>query len=63
VGTTRVVEAVAFPLEAEQAIGRATRDLVDGLCLWCGEVIAESRCPFCGMERPLVVESAAGEGR
>lgn len=51
-GTDRLTEAVALPADPRAALRRALRGRRPRLCRWCGEAVAGSPCPFCGMSRP-----------
>ncbi|HWC11318.1 MAG TPA: hypothetical protein VG455_08860 [Acidimicrobiales bacterium] len=58
-GTTKVVEAVAHPLDVDE--------LLAGLpawrrtpCRWCGQEIGGRPCPFCWMTEPGTDAAAAG---
>jgi hypothetical protein len=50
-GTSKLVEAVAYPIDVPVVARRITQDLARGLCNWCGELIGGDRCPFCGLDR------------
>jgi hypothetical protein len=52
-GTSRFVEAVAYPIDVPVVARRITQGLARALCNWCGELIAGERCPFCGLDRTL----------
>jgi hypothetical protein len=59
-GTSKLVESVAIPLDAE----RLARGLLAGLeaweCRWCRELVARSPCPLCGHRgRPARRRAAA----
>ena len=60
-GTTRLVEAVAYPVDVPVTARRTTQSLSPFLCRWCGDVIATRHCPFCGLDaaRTALVGGAA----
>ncbi|MGH2698715.1 MAG: hypothetical protein ACRDJL_05900 [Actinomycetota bacterium] len=49
-GTTRLVEAVAYPVDVPVTARKITHGLSPFLCRWCGEAIAARHCPFCGLD-------------
>ena len=50
-GTSRLVEAVAYPIDVPVVARRMVQGLSRSLCKWCGELIGTTRCPFCALER------------
>jgi hypothetical protein len=50
-GTSRLVEAVAYPIDVPVVSRRMVQGLSRSLCKWCGELIGTARCPFCALER------------
>ena len=52
-GTSRLVEAVAYPIDVPVVARRMVQGLSRSLCKWCGELIGSDRCPFCALERSL----------
>jgi len=50
-GTSRLVEAVAYPIDVPVVARRMVQGLSRSLCKWCGELIGSTRCPFCALER------------
>jgi hypothetical protein len=50
-GTSRLVEAVAYPIDVPVVARRMVQGLSRSLCKWCGELIGSDRCPFCALER------------
>lgn len=46
-GTSRVVEAVAYPSDLPQLAHELAREQRLRLCGWCSEAIASTPCPFC----------------
>ena len=50
-GTSRLVEAVAYPIDVPVVARRMVQGLSRSLCKWCGELIGTARCPFCALER------------
>jgi hypothetical protein len=49
-GTSRLVEAVAYPVDVPVTARRITHELSPFLCRWCGEAIVARHCPFCGLD-------------
>ncbi|MGH2749672.1 MAG: hypothetical protein ACRDK3_02170 [Actinomycetota bacterium] len=49
-GTSKLVEAVAYPVDVPVIARRITQSLAPFLCRWCGEAIATRHCPFCGLD-------------
>jgi hypothetical protein len=49
-GTSKLVEAVAYPVDVPVTARRITQSLTPFLCRWCGEAIATRHCPFCGLD-------------
>jgi len=49
-GTSKLVEAVAYPLDVPVTARRITQGLTPFLCRWCAEAIATRQCPFCGID-------------
>lgn len=49
-GTSKLVEAVAYPVDVPVTARRITQGLSPFLCRWCGEAIATRHCPFCGLD-------------
>jgi hypothetical protein len=47
-GTSKVVESVVFPVDAQQLAADLLAELDPWLCRWCRELIARSPCPLCG---------------
>ena len=47
-GTSKVVESVVFPIDAEDLAQDLMADLDAWGCRWCRELIARSPCPLCG---------------
>jgi hypothetical protein len=47
-GTSKVVESVVFPVDAEDLAADLMADLDAWGCRWCRELIARSPCPLCG---------------
>ncbi|MPZ90192.1 MAG: hypothetical protein GEU68_00935 [Actinobacteria bacterium] len=60
-GTTRLVEAIAYPVDVPVTARRITQNVSPFLCRWCAEAIATRHCPFCGMDaaRTALVGGAA----
>jgi hypothetical protein len=50
-GTSRLVEAVAYPIDVPVVARRMVQGISRSLCKWCGELIGTARCPFCALER------------
>ena len=50
-GTSRLVEAVAYPIDVPVVARRMVEGLSRSLCKWCGELIGTDRCPFCALQR------------
>jgi hypothetical protein len=49
-GTSRVAEAVAYPIDIPVVARRITQGMNGVLCMWCGEPVATPSCPFCGLD-------------
>lgn len=49
-GTSKLVEAVAYPIDVPVTARRITQHQELFACRWCGESIASPRCPFCRLE-------------
>ncbi len=49
-GTTKLTEAVAYPVDVPVIARRITQGQRTFLCRWCTEAIASDQCPFCGLE-------------
>lgn len=49
-GTTKLTEAVAYPVDVPVIARRITEGQRTFLCRWCAEAIACDHCPFCGLE-------------
>ena len=47
-GTGKLVEAVAYPLDARTLTGELVARLDPWTCRWCHELVASSPCPLCG---------------
>jgi hypothetical protein len=47
-GTSRIAEAVAYPIDIPVVARRMVQDLRPILCDWCRQPIAAPVCPFCG---------------
>jgi hypothetical protein len=47
-GTGKLVEAVAFPIDADRLTAELSAALEPWVCRWCRELIARSPCPLCG---------------
>ena len=47
-GTSKVVESVVFPVDAEDLAEDLLAELEPWVCRWCRELIARSPCPLCG---------------
>lgn len=50
-GTSRLVEAVAYPTALAELGARLETEIALDSCRWCGEWIASDPCPFCGSAR------------
>lgn len=49
-GSSKLAEAVAYPIDVPVVARRISRNLTPTLCRWCGQAIASERCPFCGLD-------------
>jgi hypothetical protein len=49
-GTSKLAEAVAYPIDVPVVARRISQNLTSTLCRWCGQAIASERCPFCGLD-------------
>lgn len=49
-GTTKLTEAVAYPVDVPVIARRITQGQRTFLCRWCAEAIASDHCPFCGLD-------------
>jgi hypothetical protein len=47
-GTSKMAEAVAYPIDIPVVARRMVQDLRPVLCRWCRRPIAAQVCPFCG---------------
>lgn len=47
-GTSKLVEAVAYPLDVQALVGQLVAALDPWTCRWCRELVARSPCPLCG---------------
>ena len=47
-GTSKLVEAVAYPLDVQALVGELVAQLDPWTCRWCRELVARSPCPLCG---------------
>ena len=47
-GTSKLVEAVAYPLDVQALVGELVGRLDPWTCRWCRELVARSPCPLCG---------------
>ena len=47
-GTSKLVEAVAYPIDVQRLTAELTAALDPWVCRWCRELIARSPCPLCG---------------
>jgi hypothetical protein len=47
-GTSKLVEAVAYPLDTRALVGELVAQLDPWTCRWCRELVARSPCPLCG---------------
>jgi hypothetical protein len=47
-GTSKLVEAVAYPLDVQALVGELVARLDPWTCRWCRELVARSPCPLCG---------------
>jgi hypothetical protein len=59
-GTAKLVEAVAYPLDAHALVGELVARLDPWTCRWCRELVGRSPCPLCGHRgRPARRRAAA----
>ena len=59
-GTSKLVEAVAYPLDVQALVGQLVAALDPWMCRWCRELVARSPCPLCGHRgRPARRRAAA----
>jgi hypothetical protein len=47
-GTSKLVEAVAYPVDVRGLVGELVARLDPWTCRWCRELVAWSPCPLCG---------------
>lgn len=47
-GTSKLVEAVAYPIDVHGLVGELVARLDPWTCRWCRELVAQSPCPLCG---------------
>lgn len=50
--TSRLVEAVAYPVALDVLAGQVGAGLSLDPCRWCGQPVASAPCPFCGYASP-----------
>jgi hypothetical protein len=63
-GTSKLVEAVAYPLDVHALVGELVARLDPWTCRWCRELVARSPCPLCGHRgRPARRRAAAPASR
>lgn len=60
-GTNRLVEVVAYPLDAAATAKAISASLSRAPCRWCKQDIAAARCPFCGAAASRRGVESAGE--
>jgi hypothetical protein len=59
-GTSKLVEAVAYPVDMRALVGDLVAHLDPWTCRWCRELVALSPCPLCGHRgRPARRRAAA----
>jgi hypothetical protein len=53
----RVIEGAAYPSDVSAVVGLLRGAPEPVPCEWCGEMVITDHCPFCGVDRALVVAS------
>lgn len=48
-GATRLVEAIAYPIDASTIAAAVSQGVSRRLCEWCGQDVVDIACPFCGL--------------
>lgn len=49
-GSGHIVECVLYPLDVRETAARVSRELSLRACRWCGQQVATTPCPYCGLD-------------